>query len=432
MRIFFCELRKIIRPASLLAALVVLFLFHPMSITYYLRTLPLQSENAQMLEIYVGWRERYGLTLEPEELPELEAQLAELLAEADETIAHWDETIWAQYGRFSDAGITNYAEYAALVEQTNLNNEQNEVAALLLDSRTDFLHYRIKTVQNMLEYYDFERSGSLLPAAAEPDGSQFAKIDADPDTVAAVQESLSQNSPAQIPVDSRAAMRCAEIAADPRMTHSIFYSFLSYSASQFAIQLTLISLLTVSLLISPCLVRERLSRMQQEQWPSRTGRGILRYQLAAVLTVSAAVPVGLLAVFGAWYCKVWRADVFWGCMAYSAGGSTIPWFTFTYGQYLCFLAAAVIGLSIAAGGLMFLLSRFSGNYIALLLKALPMFLALSYLSEQALSDMLYFGNSLSDAAGLPGAEPLLILFLLTGMMVLNIFIIQREFSRELI
>ena len=151
MRIFLHELRKILRPVPLLVSMLVLFLFQRTSILYYLRTLPVQSENACALEIYAGWREAYGPTLEPEELPGLENQLAALIAEANETIAHWDESIWAQYGSFSDEGIANYAEYAALLEQTNRNNTQNDVAALLLDSRTNFLHFRIATVQNILE-----------------------------------------------------------------------------------------------------------------------------------------------------------------------------------------------------------------------------------------------------------------------------------------
>lgn len=306
------------------------------------------------------------------------------------------------------------------------------MAALLLDSRTNFLHFRIATVQNMLENYDFERTGDLLSATAATDSAQYAQIDADPDTVAAVQESLSQQSPAQAPANNLAIRRCTEIADDPSMTHSIFYNFLATSASQFAIQLTLVSLLTVSLLTSPLLVQERLARMRQEQWPTRTGRGVLRYQLAAVLTVSAAVPVLLLAVFGTWYCMAWRTDVFWDAVAYSAGGSPIPWFTFTYGQYLLMLAAAAIGLSVTAGGLMFFLARFSGNYIAMLLKALPMFLALAYLSEKTLSDMLYFRNYLSDATGLPGTEPLTLLLLLAGMLTLNGIALKRELSRELL
>ncbi len=432
MRIFLHELRKILRPVPLLVSMLVLFLFQRTSILYYLRTLPVQSENACALEIYAGWREAYGPTLEPEELPGLENQLAALIAEANETIAHWDESIWAQYGSFSDEGIANYAEYAALLEQTNRNNTQNDVAALLLDSRTNFLHFRIATVQNMLENYDFERTGDLLSATAATDSAQYAQIDADPDTVAAVQESLSQQSPAQAPANNRAIRRCTEIADDPSMTHSIFYNFLATSASQFAIQLTLVSLLTVSLLTSPLLVQERLARMRQEQWPTRTGRGVLRYQLAAVLTVSAAVPVLLLAVFGTWYCMAWRTDVFWDAVAYSAGGSPIPWFTFTYGQYLLMLAAAAIGLSVTAGGLMFFLARFSGNYIAMLLKALPMFLALAYLSEKTLSDMLYFRNYLSDTTGLPGTEPLTLLLLLAGMLTLNGIALKRELSRELL
>ena len=63
MRIFLHELRKIVRPVPLLVSMLVLFLFQRTSILYYLRTLPVQSENACALEIYAGWREATGRRL---------------------------------------------------------------------------------------------------------------------------------------------------------------------------------------------------------------------------------------------------------------------------------------------------------------------------------------------------------------------------------
>ena len=46
-----------------------------------------------------------------------------------------------------------------------------------------------------------------------------------------------------------------------------------------------------------------------------------------------------------------------------------PWFDWTYGTYLLVLAGLILALSLGAAGLTAFLSQYSGNYIAMLLKA---------------------------------------------------------------
>ena len=52
-----------------------------------------------------------------------------------------------------------------------------------------------------------------------------------------------------------------------------------------------------------------------------------------------------------------------------------PWFDWTYGTYLLVLAGLILALSLGAAGLTAFLSQYSGNYIAMLLKAVPLFVA---------------------------------------------------------
>lgn len=398
MRILYYELRKLWRPAQVLAALTVLMLFGRTSIGYYLYTLPQQSADSCVLDICTDWRERYGVTLDPDELPGVRAQLDGLIAEADERIAHWEETKHPSWASFAEGGVTDFAEYCALLEKTERDRVENEVAALLLDSRTDFLYYRIRFVRGVLERYGFEQTAD--PAA----GSDAA-------------------SPGE-------RARCAEIAADPAVMHSILYSYSIRAANEFAVQLALSSLMLIALMVSPCLVRERLARMAQEQWPTHTGRAVLRYQLAAALVTSAVIPVGMAAAFGWKFCKAWRADVFWDCIAYSVGGSPVPWFTMTYGQYLLTLGGVLVCLGTACGAAMFFLSRFSGNYVAMLLKALPGYLAFAFAADKILSEMLYFGNYLSGLTGVPGIELIVTAALLCGALALNAAALRRERKRE--
>ena len=54
-----------------------------------------------------------------------------------------------------------------------------------------------------------------------------------------------------------------------------------------------------------------------------------------------------------------------------------PWFDWTYGTYLLVLAGLFLALSLGAAGLTVFLSQYSGNYIAMLLKAVPLFVAVA-------------------------------------------------------
>ena len=401
MRIFLHELRRLLRPVPLLAALLLLFLFERGPFDYYLSTLPGQSETGSVLEIYVGWREQYGTTLDPEELPQIRQQLDALYAEADETIAHWDETKWAQWASFSDAGVTNYAEYQKLLQELPQNTRDlsaNNVAALLLDSRTDFLQMRINAVKNVVEQYGFEKEGLL---SAEPSGSaEYA--------------------------------RGMQIASNPEIIHSLLYSQLIYAAQESAAYLAAVLLLMLAVIVSPRLVRDRLCRMPQTQWTTHTGRKLSCYQLAAAIAFSAILSLGIVLGYGIRFCVNWHVNRFWDCMAYAAAGSQIPWFDLTYGQYLLILAALLMAFGVACGALMYFLSRFSGNYIAMLLKAIPGFLALAALSGQVFPLCLYFGNRLSGLSGVPGTEPAVTAAMLVGTLILARSAARRDGRQELL
>ena len=63
-----------------------------------------------------------------------------------------------------------------------------------------------------------------------------------------------------------------------------------------------------------------------------------------------------------------------------------PWFDWTYGTYLVVLVVLILALSLAAAGLTLFLSQDSGSYIAMLLKALPLFVAVGAALESWLLD----------------------------------------------
>ena len=124
----------------------------------------------------------------------------------------------------------------------------------------------------------------------------------------------------------------------------------------------------------PTLVRDRLRNTRPMQWSLPAGRPVLNVQMGAALLSALVLAVVNITV----YVIPFLAQ---GPLQFAACGLDgiwewgTPWFDWTYGTYLLVLAGLILALSLGAAGLTAFLSQYSGNYIAMLLKAVPLFVA---------------------------------------------------------
>lgn len=399
MRTFFYELRKIWRPVSVLALILINLIFYNTNLDYFLRTLPQSAHTT--LDLYEGWREAFGVTLDADEIPDMEAQLSGLIAEANEIIAHWDETKYPDWAAFSDIGIEDFDGYRALLNKFDRTPEEEAVASLLLDSRSDFLYDKIRIVENVLEDFAFTEGKGVADYLY--DGHESAKL-----------------------------ARCAEIDATPGMSHTILPESLIDTMSAFAVSMCIILIISAGILLSPYLVRDQLSRMPQQQWTTRTGRRLFRTQLAAALFSALLLGVIELAVFGGGFCARWRISTFWECTLYGLLVSPTPWFTMSVGAYVLTLGGLALMLMLGAAALLFFLSQYSTHYVAMLLKGVPVCVALCFFGEKAVTMALFFANPLSDSTGIVGMEFFAAIGLLLAALSLCLFAARRTEHKELL
>ena len=110
-----------------------------------------------------------------------------------------------------------------------------------------------------------------------------------------------------------------------------------------------------------------------------------------------------------------------------------PWFDWTYGTYLLVLAGLLLALSLGAAGLTVFLSQYSGNYIAMLLKAVPLFVAVGAVLGTWLLDMPFMFRNLGNGAlWLPrGIEAVTAGVLLALGLGLCLLACRRQRRREL-
>lgn len=117
------ELKKIWRPGLLLAIALIGAIFYQVRTGFYLEYFNSGSSwGAAQVQLAYGWLETYGNTIEPEERPGLDEQLAELKAEFAGQVAQIPGT--------AEAGITDYESYAAWAESYNASTWSDEANAL--------------------------------------------------------------------------------------------------------------------------------------------------------------------------------------------------------------------------------------------------------------------------------------------------------------
>ena len=108
------------------------------------------------------------------------------------------------------------------------------------------------------------------------------------------------------------------------------------------------------------------------------------------------------------------------------------WFDLNYGQYVLCILGIVGLLSLGTMAFAFVLSRYSGNYIALLFKTIPIFVLLALFTNQVINNMLSFNNKLYTLTGIVGIEALSVFAVLFITMVLCTIVLQREKHCELL
>ena len=98
------------------------------------------------------------------------------------------------------------------------------------------------------------------------------------------------------------------------------------------------------------------------------------------------------------------------------------------------MTALLLALSLGCAGLTVFLSQYSGNYIAMLLKAVPLFVAVGAVLGTWLLDMPFTFRTLGNGSlWVPrGAEAILAAVLLTLGLGLCALACRRQYNRELL
>lgn len=368
MKLLFQELRKIWRP-GILAAIALLgvfyfYLFPSFYIEYFCNG---PAAKAQY-DLSAGWIAQYGPTIEPLERAQLDGQLTEAYALFNRQIAAIPEA--------AAEGLSNYKAFCAYREKVYQTASQQDGD---VDMTAETLIQRIiggtnwYTIQELQQFLsDYDALELQLDARSRQDYLDIGYTEA-------------------------MIRRMEKISSDA--SRSILPSSVGVSTNEYGKDLAVWCVLSTVLLLSPTLVRDRLYRMRSTQWASRRGRRVLHTQFAAAgLSALLLTALNLTAYAVPFLSKGPLLFRDCGLRSVWSSVSPTPWFEWTYGTYLLVLAGLIAALTLAAAALTVFLSQYSGNYVAMLLKALPLFGAGAVLGSWLLEYPFCF-RPLWDGAG---------------------------------
>lgn len=369
MRMFTYELKKLWnwRIFALIAAFAVLvwFAFLSEALSSY--------DSLSTHGIYGSYQkemfERYGVALDPEELADYDipGKKAAIYSELDAIIA--SEAIFVEHE------IRNYEEYLAF------SNPDHDSM-----SEADWESFSA-TIAQMQSKLSLDSESQTLDEWYASPRIQLQTLDALENTYVDYEASLRS----YIALDGRpVVVRSAEKILQTRNA-SLIPAYLGREFSLYAAVVGVFSIVAVIVLVAPLLATDRMKKMNLVQYSSTIGRRILGIQLAA--TAVSALALSLLLIIAAYTPFLLSGAVdYWNASILSFTSSDMMLYNLTFGQYAIILAGMILVFSVGAGCFTFILARFSTNIMTMLIKTVPVGVAVAGIAGLTLNMAFSYNN----------------------------------------
>lgn len=385
MRLFQQELKKIWQPWILAAIFLLGLLYYYMFPQFYIKNFSNGIFSEAEFDLTADWAKTYGTTLEPEERQELTAQLAQEKLLFCEKIAEIPEAAALELTDYDSLNRFQEDYYKESLEK-NDSLADMDIEKFLWHIIGSTNYPTIQTLEQVLETYDgLEKN---MPPNLNYDSTKHNRL------------------------HEKKLARIEKLKASPAR-HGYLPNCVLESTNAYSGHLITWCILSVILLLCPVFVRDRLHHVQNIQYSSRHGRHTLSTQMAAALLSGLLLTLLNLIAYGIPFLLK-QPLLFKDFGLFSFLAFYHPWLDISYGGYLLLLAAICMLLSLAAAGFTAVFSHYSSSYIAMLFKALPLFVVLNWLSTGIVDRAFFFMNRISNFLQLPGAEALC-----TGVLVVG-------------
>ena len=330
MRLLLQEIKKIWNPVIVIIIMAFGLIYYVLFSGFYIQYYVNGSDDQAVFDLTAEWSQKYGNTLEYTEYEEIAQQLE------DEKLQFADQL--KDIPLAVENSIKTYEEFRAFENDYYDRTSDGKVEPDTERTKWTIINnsnfFRIQGIEQTIQYYKLKSEGDL---------SDFFNGD---HTDAEAERLIELN---------QSAVKFGYIPPG-----------ILDSTTGLTISFMIWVIISVIILLSPTIVRDRLNRMQNLQFSSFIGRSILLAQIKASLVSAAILTVLNCLIYGVLLISK-GALVLKDFYLYSY--SYVPWFDWTYGTYLLVLASMALIIGVMTGGFTVFLSRYSRNYIGMLIKS---------------------------------------------------------------
>jgi len=393
MRILLNEMKKIWNWKMLAVIGVVCAMFYILFMSYYVSYYKHGNHpQAEFTSFAEEMTRRYGTQITPEEFADFTAENTRLLtAEAEGYIQTMPIFAEAVIYSLDDYKVIRAAEW-----EREITDEEKNALWTLAGEDCDYLGFRLQGLEQYEEWFGIKPNIPGNPLSFYTD------------------------------LNEREQKRFNESIENGE--HRSIFSYWTYSNTNDYLKFfSVLLILSVLILVSPLLVSDRHAKLHYLQYSSKYGRKIMRGQFTATLLSAFTLTTLLVLIFGGIYSQNGTL-LFWNNVLdsdFNIGMYTV--FRLTYGEWVMASIAMMYALALGVSAFAFVLSRFSGNLITLVMKLVPVFAVLAYLCDATFNElfqMLY--NKIYLLLRVFGAEAYVCGAVVAIALTAALFVIRRE------
>lgn len=371
MKLFFNEIKRILN-----VRLLLIISFMGIIVWFALLNDVLQAYDSLTSNgIYGTYQielfERYGSTLEEDERNDFDipGKKTALLLELDEMILN--------NSLFQEKNIENFESYQDFLTASVMEGQSEqeiEAQELLVNQMQNILSNQAQTIEewNASPLVKLQTLESLEQTYVNyEDWLKYLALDESP-IVAQSAKTAIQN-----------------------QNNNLARIDLTESFSYYALTVSIFSMIALLVLLIPYVMGSRVGEIFAVQYSSATGRKIFAVQWLTVVAYSMLFSVVLVVLAYLPYLfnggfNYWYASIF-GLHLDSTG---LQLYDQTFGQYVMTLAVIAIALNLCLANVLFILARFSRNIMLLLMKSVPLLLAIAGVASLSMLNLFSNQNHL--------------------------------------
>jgi hypothetical protein len=389
MRVFIYEIKKILRPVTLLILAVFTVLSGFVMIIPNINAIA----NNYTVEVTTDLIGLIGPKLEPDNQEKIEDAVSILSARYKNDL----EAALRAEPLFAQAGVTDYSSFMALQSKIPYSFR------LIDEFRAHEEMYRINDQHRGWPPFDPDADYTLTQAEQDIFGRQLTNYEAPRpaqklrilhEEILSSIESYRYNLQSDEyfynllvyrAISPEGVARVREIWSGDEIL-GILPQYVTYQINGIYRTSFLLILGTLLILLAPIVTKDNMAGVRALQYSSKTGRKALNIQFAAMMfTALIVATIQIAAIFGLFIGRVWHPFLDTGLHSLFNRG-TYNWFAGTYWQYFILIFLLMLTLAFAVAMLVFVFSKLSKNYITLLLGIIPLSIVLFSLSFRLFTD----------------------------------------------